>query len=78
MPTDAEQLRHDPLVGTKWKTTDVFGWNNTIEITGNYNFLAGGWEYVFLTVHGKQVKGRKTKRIADETLRRCFERMSDA
>lgn len=72
------EVSSDDLVGTRWETVDTFGWENTIEITGAYDFMAGGWEYCFLKVNGHRMKGRKTKRISHKSLLQFFERMPDA
>lgn len=73
-----KQIRSDVLVGTRWKSNDTFGWWNEIEITGKFDYMAGGWEYCFLKVNGHRVKGRKTKRISHKSLMEFFERMPDA
>lgn len=72
------QIRSDELVGSRWKSLDTFGWVNEIEVTGEFDYMAGGWEYCFLKVNGHRVKGRKTKRISHKSLMQFFERMPDA
>lgn len=73
-----EVFEVDAFVGTRWKSQDTFGWVNEIEITGDFDYMAGGWEYCFLKVNGHRVKGRKTKRISHKSLLQFFERMPDA